>query len=293
LRSLSPWAGAFSGGAIAICWLTKGSGLLLLPLFVGCQCLGIAIKFIHRDSSELKARCFSVLLACVAFATVGGTYGWHSYKLYGSPIYNANQRYMWTNNFSHYKAVWKAKKSGVDLAKNVDPSAGDRFAKWGVDGPSLGLTAREWFARNGWDGVGKRLRSGLRRNWQILTGSKHTYGCHIFLAVGTALIVLGVVCRRRRAGVLLKQYGLPLCGFIGMLAAYWLFYAWYTPVAWGGRFIASLFLPYYFCLFITWTKLTEGCSQPVQWAMPFAQALVLAYWLVFIMPVVILRYNGG
>lgn len=87
------WAGVWSG----LCYLTKGPGLFL-PI-----CLALTLLLRKRLSALRDVRAW---LFAAAFALTSLPLWWRNLRVFGSPVYNINGRYLWIDRLPDFAEVF-------------------------------------------------------------------------------------------------------------------------------------------------------------------------------------------
>lgn len=241
------WPLAAAAGLVgALAHLTKASVLPAIGLCLACLCLRAVVLFWQRraNSSQGKPtihpswRSVVAPLACgviflAVFLIVLFPYIQTSKARFGHYFYNVNSTfYMWYDSWDEVKAGTRAH--------------GDRLGWPDMPAeqlPSLGKYLREHTVRQ----IGERFWQGLVLIRDMTFAS---YGYALFLLLYLFFVALVVWQNRahfarqfRRADWLILLFFVSAY-FVGYLLSY----AWYIRIAYGNRFVLTLFLPALFTL---------------------------------------------
>ncbi len=241
------WSIAAAAGLIgALAHLTKASVLPAIGLCLACLCLRTLILFFQQRAHPVQDQPIdrrpwiriSAPLACgliflTLFLVVLFPYIQTSKARFGHYFYNVNSTfYMWYDSWDEVKAGTRAH--------------GDRIGWPDMPAeqlPSMGKYLREHTVRQ----IAERFWQGLVLIRDMTFAS---YGYALFLLL--YLLAVALVVWQNRAHFLRQFWradGLILLFFVGAyFAGYLLIYAWYIRIAYGNRFVLTLFLPALFML---------------------------------------------
>ena len=189
----------------------------------------------------------TLLLVLALFALVVFPYISASHDRFGRYFYNVNSTFfMWCDDWAE----------ASNLAERYDLQAG--FPDAPVE--QLPGPARYWRTHTIGQ-IGSRLSYGLGRLAVMVFGGPFGYGKYAVVVL--ALSVLLAVRPARSWGLLRAGYGAVALFSLLLWLGYLLVYAWYVPVAYGDRFVASLFLPVMFSALWLAERLGTG-TEPIQ-----------------------------
>lgn len=199
------WRGISAGGALGLTWLTKGTGLLLLAGSLA------AIAWARLRSGATQRMIFQAACVGAGFVVIASPLLVRNGLRYGSLFYNVNSQLLFEDEFVDPVALAE-RRSVVEAAGEYWRTHSLRqIASRAVDGAV-------WEVYVALRGLGPAPLDDAR----ILLGLP---------LAGCALVgLLGVPGFPRR---LTLTWLLPLAAF----------FAWYTPIATGERFLAPLLLP--------------------------------------------------
>lgn len=289
---------AVAGVVGGLAHLTKASVLPAIGLCVACLCLRMLVLFFQRrananqdKSTERKLwRSVSEPLVCaviflVVFLIVLFPYIQTSKARFGHYFYNVNSTfYMWYDSWDEVKAGTRAH--------------GDRTGWPDMPAeqlPSMGKYLREHTARQ----IGERFWQGLVLIRDMTFAS---YGYAFFLLLYLFFVAL-VVWQNRvhfirqfwHADRLILLFF--VCAYFG---GYLLSYAWYIRIAYGNRFVLTLFLPALFMLVWVLAYAQRQHQVLTVWRKPlplttasYGIACALVVYLVAIFPHQIATMFGG
>lgn len=232
------WAVALLAGAvIGVAYSTKASALVLMGVTIGCLLMRPLIRvprmppetFAANDSLDGTRRfagsLFSILLFICGFLMVASPLIYTNITRYGRPLYNVNSTYfMWCDSWEQarqFETRFDLVGSGVDARSDVVP------------GPV------NYWRTHALSDIARRFTYGLG-TLAILVWKGAYFK---YLAIAAALWMLCSIRNSRIRSRVYERVAI-LSLFAGLsVAAYLLVYAWYTPVAYGDRFLLSLLIP--------------------------------------------------
>ncbi len=218
-----------TGGLTALGFLTKGTALLGLYLFITLLVLREVLRLARRGSVAVAAR--NVALGGVAFATFFAgvwPYAKTSKAIYGAYLYDMSTRYvMWCDSWEQYCALNRAYGT---------------HDMWKANPPPQIPTMRSFFATHGIADIAGRTASGLA---EVVGNCLISHGYALFfvllLVFATALVVTNPDLRRKvlrpRDDAWVGAFVLPY------LTLYLLVFGFYGPLGAGERFSLAMFLP--------------------------------------------------
>jgi len=247
------WWAAGAGLAVALNYLTKTSGVAILAPFLVATCARAAAQWRSTKAAKStesvpprRSRPASWLLSGVivtaVYLFVSFPYLANNKERFGRYFYNVNTTFfMWCDSWPEAKAF----EERYDISRRYPEAPSAQ-----IPGP-----VNYWRTHSAGAMLG-RLGGGIRTLWtRALEGSFGRY-----FGISAALLVILVVRQRKEWGQLVREYwavGLYcLLFFAGSLAAF----AWYTPVAFGDRFLLSLFLPAMFGAWWLSDRLARGAK---------------------------------
>ncbi len=186
------WA-VLAGVAFGFGYLTKATAILwCVPVLLG------AFRFRLRGVVAL-------ILAFGAALLVASPLLIRNARLFGNPLYNFNQRFLFTDTFEE--------------GMTAQPRP-------------LSVAARQFLGRHGWRGVAWRQSKGLA--WELFIVSRGAGPCGPELprlTLGAAAILCGAVG-------FLSYWSKGYSGWLGATVVLaWLSFGWYTPIAASARFV--------------------------------------------------------
>jgi len=246
------WAG-LAGVLAGSAFLTKASALpaLLAYAVVAAGQAALAL-WRHRAAPgnhqpQARAVVLSLLIVLAVLAVVIYPYISASQARFGRYFYNVNSTlFMWCDDWVEAR----------DLAERYDLQAGY------PDAPTeqLPSSGRYWRTHS----VGQmwgRLSYGLGRMAAMVFGGPFGYGKYAVVVL--ALSALLAVRPGRQWGLLRAGCGAVAVFSLLLWVGYLLVYAWYVPIGYGDRFVASLFLPVMFSALWLAERLSIG-TEPIQ-----------------------------
>ncbi len=242
---------ACAGGlTLGLTYLTKASAWPMLLAFLLTMIASQLFSFFrkHRDETSIPVRSISKSWRCsvivvVSFFLIVSPYVWRNYQQFGKLFYNVNSTFfMWCDSWPEAKTFADA----YPIDDSVPDASDDNL-------PSFGHYWRTHTASQ----MLHRLRYGLATLFQLaIQGAYFKY-----LAIGLGFCCLMIWRFRLRLIPTLKAHSSALLFSTICFAGYLLAYAWYVPVAYGDRFILSLYTP---LLFVTlWIPLSLVNHQPI------------------------------
>jgi len=226
-----------TGVACGFAYLTKASALALVPITaLCCLCTARPARSQHaancaatagsaQCSRFWRARATHIVLLCVGFFAIAGPVTITDVQRYGRPFYNLNSTYfMWCDSWTQAREL-ELRYDLVSKRPDAPPDA--------IPGPLnywRTHNVREMFDRIVY-GLG--ALAGLA--WHSAYAKYFALSLVIFLAV--RLRAKGSYGNYERSSRKAWLFTLATGAF------YLLVYAWYAPVAFGDRFLLSLFLP--------------------------------------------------
>lgn len=216
-------ASPVAGALLALAWLTKGTGLLLLGGYLAWLA---ALPFVQKDRPEarrasersnVRAGPFAQaglrgVVVLAAFAVVASPLLIRNVRRFGNPFHNVNSLLLFADRYDEFEPMLQ-------------------------QGVTTGEAARAWLEAHSAAEIARRELSGLV--WELyiilrsLGPSPLDDGRVLFGAVLAPLAAVGMVTRRSAADGLLLIWGI-VC---------WIVFAWYVPIAAGERFILPLLAP--------------------------------------------------
>ncbi len=240
--------GLLTGVTLGLAYLTKASAW---PLFVITLTV-LAIRAVYRairrtagtedqaslagneadelEQNELKRRMagwrgdfFAAVFVLVGFVSLTWSYQLENIRRFGQPAYNVNaQYYMWADSWGEataHKWPLHQKLPPAELLSELP-------------------TASRYWRTHSLSQTWLRIAYGYRELGRLLTRS--SYGLHLIAAVIACGVVLAL--RRDRWRFFRQWTANAILGLL-IVGLYLTAYAFYVPVAYGDRFIRSLYLP--------------------------------------------------
>ena len=220
------WRTALLAGVLlALAYLTKASALPLLAAYLlvaGVAALG-PLLFARRGAKP-SATLGSAAVVVGVFLALCSPYLLANLQRFGQPFYNVNSTFfMWCDSWPQAQAFAER----FDLVQAYPDAPPDQ-----VPGP-----VNYWHAHTA-SQLAARLATGLG-DLAHLVGAQPALK-YVALAWLWALAVYVSARRRGQAPALARA---PIVFSALALVGYVLTYAWYAPIAYGERFVLSLFLP--------------------------------------------------
>ncbi len=237
LQKPTGWLAGVAGLTLGLTYLTKASAWPMMLTFLLTMIVSQLWLWLGRRQCENSIRdkqvsrswgCAGIFIA-VFFLTVS-PYVWHNYQQFGRVFYNVNSTFfMWCDSWPEAKAFADAYPIGdsfPDASEEVIPSF-DQY--WRSHTASQMIT---------------RLRYGLATLFQLAI-----HGVY-FKYLAISLGFCGLMTWRLRRGFIpaIKSHALALLFSATCFMGYLLAYAWYVPVAYGDRFVLSLYTPLLFAI---------------------------------------------
>lgn len=231
VRRPTPGRGAWCGLALAAAQMTKASALPLLAstvVFVLIGCLIGSGRKRGPGSPGAWTGVFSGALAVIVFAAVCAPYLAENKSRFGRIFYNVNSTFfMWCDSWREAAGFADAHELGKEYPDAPAEEIPGPITYWETH------TGRQILAR---------VRYGLTVLAEETFAKR--FGAYLAMAgvaCGLAMLVGG---RRRVRFMLADSRDRLVPVFCAVtFAGYLLSYAWYVPVAYGDRFVQSLFLP--------------------------------------------------
>jgi hypothetical protein len=240
---------ALTGVVAGLAHLTKASILPGLAVFLvvgGVHRLWVLWRnrrTVTTASSTRPAPAFFLvaLLVILFFLATVYPYIRENKRIFGQYFYNVNSTfYIWYD-------TWEEAKDGTR-------AHGDRVGWPDMPAdqiPSLSKYLREHSAAHIMD----RLLQGVNRLWGNAVGSLG----YLKYPLGYVGILVGAMLwQRKRTRALMTAHPLLCVFLLAYFVAYFLLYAWYSPIAGGNRLILAQFVPLMFTLTTGWQALLRS-----------------------------------
>lgn len=253
LRRPDPRWAALAGLLAGLAYLTKASALpaLLAYAVVALGQVGLAFRrqraAPNAHQPRPRAVALSLLIVLALFAVLVYPYVSASNTRFGRYFYNVNSTFfMWCDNWAE----------ACDFAERYDLQAGY------PDAPAEQVPSPEryWRTHSGGQML-DRLSYGLGRLAAMVFGGPFGYGKYAVVVL--ALSVLLAVRPGRAWGLVRLGYGAVVVFALLLGVGYLLVYAWYVPIGYGDRFVASLFLPVMFSA-LWWAERLSAGTEPIK-----------------------------
>ena len=245
------WA-ALAGVLAGLAYLTKASALVVLPAYmlVALGQAGLALGQRRAAPTDhypsVRAAGLSLLIVAALFTLVVYPYVSANKARFGHYFYNVNSTFfMWCDDWVEAR----------DFAERYHLEAGYPQAP-AEQLPSAGRYWRTHTVGQVWS----RLSYGLGRLAVMVFGGPFGYGKYAVVVL--ALAALLAVRPGRSWGLLRAGYGAAALFSLLLFVGYLLVYAWYVPIGYGDRFVASLFLPVMFSALWLVERLSAG-TDPI------------------------------
>ncbi|UCE61369.1 MAG: tetratricopeptide repeat protein [Phycisphaerales bacterium] len=235
------WA-VVGGALVGVAYLTKASGLAILAALVVPVCGGAVLSLHGQDAGKdrreggaesrgTRSILLSGCIVAIVFLAVAYPYIRNNKARFGRCFYNVNSTFfMWCDS-------WTEAKSFADEYR-----ASEQYPV--ADAEDIPGPAKYWREHTAGQILG-RLAYGVKT--LALLALDAQFFKYFVATAGFCLI--GGVRWRRRAASLLREHRLVVVFCVLFFAGYLLAFAWYAQVAYGDRFLLSLFLPGTFCLY--------------------------------------------
>lgn len=202
-----------SGALLGLCFLTKGTGVVLLGCVVVWVVVEGALKFFN---SNFKTACQQaipkILLLAMSFMLVASPLLVRNLRRFGQPFYNVNSYLLFADKYEEFEVLQ------------------DR-------GEPVNVVAREYLASHTFGDLIRREASGLAWEAYIIVrmlGPAPLDDARILFGFPIACLAIVGLLRAPRAHV---------TWFITWTALQWLIFAWYVPIAAGERFVLPILAP--------------------------------------------------
>jgi tetratricopeptide (TPR) repeat protein len=253
-RPNARWA-AVGGIAAGLAYLTKASALVIVVAFVVPICIKAVAPWrlpshplLIDAAAHARRRRLSALLgaavACLTFLAVLYPYISNNKARFGRYFYNVNSTFfIWCDS-------WSQAKSFAD-EHHISERYPDALPEE-IPGPL------NYFRTHTWGHMGKRMVYGVKT---LCSLAMHEPCFKYFVAALVFCAVLGIKERWRVKKLLGEHWAVAVfCALF--FGGYLTVFAWYALVAYGARFLLSLFLPAMFALLWLVEQLAH-VSRPV------------------------------
>lgn len=234
--------GLLSGAALAATFLLKSAVIPLIALFVACFALRAVVDAILRARRDGLAAAWRPLprlvalgvLPLIIFCALLSPYLWNTWKLFGSPFWDAHSKhYMWMDT-AEEKYKWR----------DLRISEPDFVAPPGEEPPNV----KKYLAEHSLADIVRRPVEG----WEVLLPRvAKDYGALFkFIDQFCFMAVLMVaVLHWREVLAAFQSHWSAVLMVAGFFIGYSLLYSWYVAIRVGPRLILGLALPLIFvCL---------------------------------------------
>ncbi len=224
------------GGLLGLAYLTKGTGLLLLVGVVIWKCTRHAISRLRYANGERELDrpthqiTRSLVLIVATWLIVASPLLIRNARLYGSPLYNVNTWLLFVDEF----------EQPVELSERL----------------TVGNAAQVYWQTHTITEIVQREATGLA--WEIfilvrmLGPAPLDDGRAVFGMMLCVCAIIAVIAAPRPEHLLLALWGLLLVAM----------FAWYVPIAAGGRFLFPLMAPLLMCTSTGIVRLASLSNTP-------------------------------
>lgn len=204
--SLRAWGRAVAlGGALALAWLTKGTGVLLLAGTL------VAVVANRAGRGTWRQRVWSVGLAIVGFAVLGSPLLMRNILRYGSPFYNVNSQLLFVDAYADPLAL--------------------------AEQHSTAATALDyWRSHSLREMAGRAVHGGVWETYVLLRGLGPA-------PLDDGRVLCGVLLALCAAAGLGTAPRFPWQVTVAWTVLLWGCFAWYVPIAVSERFLVPVLLP--------------------------------------------------
>jgi hypothetical protein len=227
LKSLGDSRFAFTGGlALGFAFLAKYSGLVLLAVFTLFLASWAFIGFVRNERPAAIGRIKTALLAWAGFLLLSLPLLVQNQRQFGSPLYNVNSRYAWTDS-------WKQAQTFATQSADRAPELRHRemVEKMATDSiPSF----INFFRSHSIGFAAYRFKQGIRLN----CGAWWSNRGWAFLCIA-AFSVFWISYFRKKDGVKTGDCRISPAGWFALiyLAVYFASISWYAAVALNLRYL--------------------------------------------------------
>jgi hypothetical protein len=243
-----------AGVIYGLAYLTKASvppGLVLFLILMGIKGVSSTIQryksanFFRILNANRRIIFSPIFVASFFLLTVSAQIRSNNAN-FGSHFFNVNSSYyMWFDTWEEAKS-WTSYQDGKVSWPEEDQE----------DLPGVTRYLRE-------HDLGQILMRFLIGTMTVLNNMYHSYGYLKYLGLYTLLLGLVAITLRDQTKRIMKRFPFMITYLALYFSAYFVLYAWYTPIAAGNRFTLALFLPYLYTVFLGLQSFRIPRSQTV------------------------------
>jgi hypothetical protein len=219
---------AVIGGVLCgFAFLTKYSGLILFLVFCLCYAVFAGVTYFKkRDLPLLKQHGQTAFFTVLAFLIVGLPLFAYNAWTFGTPFYNVNTRYAWTNS-------WKEAQAFATRVQDRSPAEVQKPRLAQMDKTEI-PSIRNYFRKHSLGAAVYRFKAGIHLNGLVWWKDRM-----LLFALVAALLFWAVLRPRNNGRALaLKRLKTPAALFSFFYAAVYLTgIFWYAAVAFNLRYV--------------------------------------------------------